>query len=274
MKKKVGIILLVVLLILFVLLLINKNIQLNKKNNILESNYKTIINENKITHKKLLENGLYEDYSETTQDILIDLYNSYSVMANRITIPAYGPISKLSVLSDINTMGGDVISRDENMTFLSVELYVPNWIFDIKKDIKFENETTYIIKECSLLINPDIKSTKTTILLYSTPVKKIASYNNWIYVESLVKRDTNTLYKGWVREDNLGMLKLEKSMINRFCYIEKGKIVSKKNTEAIIVMNQWGRITDDETEYYVVTTFGANTYKIKKEEVLFLENFE
>lgn len=164
--------LLVVLLILFILLLINKNIQLQKKNNILESNYKTIINENKISQKKLLKNGLYEDYSETTQDILIDLYDSYSVMASRITIPAYGPISKLSVLSDINTMGGNIISRDENMTFLSVELYVPNWIFDIKKDIKFENETTYIIKECSLLINPDIKSTKTTTLLYSTPVKK------------------------------------------------------------------------------------------------------
>lgn len=70
------------------------------------------------------------------------------------------------------------------------------------------------------------------------------------------------------------MLNLEKSMINRFCYIEKGKIVSKKNTEAITVMNQWGRIIEDKTEYYVVITLGANTYKIKKDEVLFLENFE
>jgi len=199
----------------------------------------------------------------------IPIYERLALNSDVLSQPAFGPIFKLNVyavnMTDSLEIGEEL---DDNFTEIRLKGIIPTWYL---KDHSGSTSSTelgsfkYVLGESLLYLTPEANAVVVNDMIdKGTVAYLIADYHDWYYVEMVRPLDSNTIYNGWIKKNNLGNYKDFESNLGLEVKIKDGFIPEgyQKFKHGL-----WGKILEESEMYYSLGLYGASYIQLEKEHV-------
>lgn len=190
--------------------------------------------------------------------------------------PAFGYKANINTfLAEDNKV--EIIEEKENWSRVNITGWIPSWYLITNKPIEEEgysiSQPQYrtVQSDCQLYLAPNVPSANKNDAVLSTGqvVKLLYNYNDWYYVQRLVKWDANEFPEGWVKKSNLATFdQLKPSEV----MIKKGTMTYEYGSDVEVgKLNRdiYGRIKEINNGWCDLSAPGAFPLRVRVEDITF-----
>lgn len=199
----------------------------------------------------------------------IPVYERLALNSAVLSQPAFGPVCNLNAYAVNKTDSLEIGEKlDDNFTEIRIKGIIPTWYLTEHSGSTSSTELRtfkYVLEESLLYLTPEEDAVVVNDMIDRGNVAYlIADYDDWYYVEMVRPLDSNTIYNGWIKKNNLGDYKDFESNLGLEVKIKDGFIPEgyQKFKHGL-----WGKIYEETKTHYLLSLYGASVLELKKEHV-------